>query len=99
MYSIGKRHHFLNVTFQKYSKESFFEDVVCENCFSGSYETIKVRFTMCRNLKEPPLGFKILLQRGRYGMTTDRVIKNGRKIDIPLECFYSIPSCNEKLVP
>ena len=31
----------LDVTFQSYSQESLFEDVICKNCLSGSSEPIK----------------------------------------------------------
>ena len=65
----------LDDIFHNYSKESLFEDVICENCSSGSSEPIKETFTVCRNLKEPPSVLKILLQRGTYDVTNGWDIK------------------------
>ena len=36
----------LHVIFQNYFQESLLEDVICENCSSGSYESIKSTFTV-----------------------------------------------------
>ena len=41
----------LDVIFQSYFKESLFENFTCENCSSGSSETTKSTFTVCRNFK------------------------------------------------
>ena len=61
-----------------------FEDVICEKISSVSSETIKVTFTVCRNLKEPP-SLMIVLKRGTYDMTDGRDKKKECKIVIPLE--------------
>ena len=60
----------LDVIFQYYFKESFFEDVICEKFSSGGYEPMESTIAMSRNLKEPPSVLKILLKRGTYDTTT-----------------------------
>ena len=44
----------LDVIFHNYLQESLFKDVLCENCSSGSSESIKSTFTLSRNLREFP---------------------------------------------
>ena len=44
----------LDVIFHNYFQELLLEDVICENCSSGSSESIKSTFTVSRYLKEPP---------------------------------------------
>ena len=73
----------LDDIFQNCFKESLFEEVICEHCSSGSYESIKATFAVYRNLRETPSVLKILLQRGMYDMTTGQAIKNELKIAIP----------------
>ena len=41
----------LDEIFKNYFKESFFEDIICENCSLVLSETITVTFTVCRNFK------------------------------------------------
>ena len=77
----------LDFIFRNYFKGLLFEDVICENCSSGSSESIEFTFTMYRNLKEPPSGLKILLQRGTHDMTTGEATKNELKFAIPLDFF------------
>ena len=48
----------LDVIFHHYFQESLLEDVIFENCSSGSSESIKSTFTVSRYLKEPPFSFK-----------------------------------------
>ena len=75
----------LDVTFQNYFQESLLEDVVCENCSSGSSESIKPTFNVSRYLKETPSVLKILFQRGTYDRTTLVATKNELKVAIPSE--------------
>ena len=70
----------LNVIFNNNFQKSLFEDVICENCSSGSYESIKSTFTVSINLKESPSVLKILFQRGTYDMTTVEAIKMNLKL-------------------
>ena len=65
----------LDVIFNNYLQESLLEYVICENCSSGSSESIKPTFTVSRCLKEPPSVLKILFQRGTYDMTTGEAMK------------------------
>ena len=66
----------LDVIFQNYLQGSLLGDVICENCSSGSSESIKSTFTVSIYLKKPPSALKILLQRGKYDMSTGEAIKN-----------------------
>ena len=75
------------IIFHNYFQESLLQYVICENCSSGSYESIKSTFPMSVYLKEPPSFLKILFQRGTYDMTTGKAIKNELKVTIPLECL------------
>ena len=97
MYNIGKIHCFLNVIFNHYFQESLLENVICENCLSGIYQSIKSTFTMSRYLKGPSSVLKILFQRGTYGMTTGEAFKNELKVAITLKRNYKIPSSNDKI--
>ena len=56
------------------------EGVKCKNGSSGSSESIKSTFAVSLYLKEPPSGFKIILQRGIYDMTTSEAIKMTLKL-------------------
>ena len=38
----------LDLMLQNYSKDSFLENVICKNCSSGGYESIKSTFTVYR---------------------------------------------------
>ena len=87
----------LDIIFQNYFQESLLEDVICENCSSGSSESIKSTFTVSRYLKEPPSVLKILFQRGTYDMTTYVATKNELKVAIPSEYLYKQPSSNDKI--
>ena len=84
----------LDVIFQNYFQESLLEDVICENCSSGSSESIKPTLTVSIYLKEPPSFFKIIFQRETYDMTTGEAIKNEFKVAIPLEFLHKKPSIN-----
>ena len=84
MYNIVKDTIVLDDIFHNYFKESLFEDVIAENCSSGSYESIKETFTVCRNLKQPPPVLKSLLKKGTYDVTNYQAIKNEHKVVIPL---------------
>ena len=50
----------LDVILQKYFKDSFLDDVICEHCSSGGSESIKSTFTVSRYLKKPPSVLKII---------------------------------------
>ena len=71
--------------------------VICENCSSGSSESIKSTFNVSRNLKKPPLVLKIIFQRGTYDMTSGEAVTNELKAAIPFEYLYKQPSSNEKI--
>ena len=70
----------LNVIFHNYFQEYLLEDVICENCSSDGYESIKSTFTVSRYLKEPPPVLKIIFQRVTYDVTTDEAIKMNLKL-------------------
>ena len=55
----------LDVIFQNYFQESLLKDVVCENCSSGSSESIKSTFTVSIYLKETPSVLEILSKEER----------------------------------
>ena len=78
----------LDVIFQKYFQESLLEDIICENCSSGSSESIISTFNVSRYLKGPPSVLESLFQRGTYDMTTFEAIQNDLKVAIPLELLY-----------
>ena len=86
-----------DVILQNYFKDSFLEDVICENCSSGGSESIKSTFTVSRYLKEPPSVLNIIFQRGTHDMTSDEALKNELKVAIPSEYLYKQPSSNEKI--
>ena len=77
----------LDVILQKYFKDSFLEDVICENCSSGGSESIKSTFTLSRYLKKTPSVLKILFQRGTYDMIT------GEDIKMNLSLLYLLNIC------
>ena len=81
----------MGVILHKYFKDSFLEDVICENCSSGGSESIKSTFNVSIYIKKPPSVLKILLQRGTYDMTSGEDVKNELKIDIPSEYLYKQP--------
>ena len=60
----------LDVMLQNYFKNSFLDDVICENCSSGGFESIKSTLTMSIYLKKPPSVLKMIFQRGTYDRTT-----------------------------
>ena len=66
----------LCVMLQNYFKDTFLNDVICENCSSGGSESMKSTFTVSRYLKKPPSVLKILFQRGTYDMTSGEALKN-----------------------
>ena len=86
----------LDIILQKYFKDSFLDNVICENCSSGGSESIKSTFTVSRYLKELPSVMKIIFQRGTYDMTSGEALKNEVKVAIPSEYLYKQPSSNEK---
>ena len=87
----------LDVILQKYFKDSFLDDVICENCSSGGSESIKSTLTVSIYLKKPPSVLKIIFQRRMYDMTSGEAVKNELKISIPSEYLYKQPSINEKI--
>ena len=93
---LEKRHH----CFGWYISELFEGIIVWRsytwNFFLSKFWKIKPEFILCRNLKEPPLVLKIILEIEIYDMTTVQVIKNERKIAIPY-FFYKVPSMNKKI--
>ena len=60
----------LDVILHKYFRDSFLDDVICENSSSGGSESIKSTFTVSRYLKKPPSLLKIIFERGNYDRTT-----------------------------
>ena len=68
--------------FHNYFQESLLEDVICENCSSGSSVSIKSTFTVSIYLKEPPSFLEIIFQRGKIDMTSSEAIKNELKVAI-----------------
>ena len=48
---LAKNNIVLDDIFQNYFKESLFEDIICEDCSSGSSESIKGTFIVWINLK------------------------------------------------
>ena len=72
---------------QNYFKDSLLHDVICENCSSDGFESIKSTFTVPRYIKEPPTVLKILSQRGSYDSITLVATKNELKVAIPSEYF------------
>ena len=87
----------LDVMLHNYFKDSFLDDVICENCSSGGPESIKSSFTVSRYLKKPPSVLKILFQRGNYDRTTYVATINELKVYIPSEYLYKEPSIIEKI--
>ena len=87
----------LYVMLQNYFKDSFLDDVLCENCSSGGSESIKSTFTVSIYLKENPSILKILFQRGTYDMTSGEAVKNELKVAMPSEYLNKQPSSNEKI--
>ena len=83
--------------FPNYYHQLLLEDVICENCSSGSSESIKLTLTVSIYLKKTPSVLKILFQRGTFDMNTGKAIKNELKVAIPFEYFYKQPSSNEKI--
>ena len=86
----------LDVMLQNYFKDSFLDDVICEDCSSGGSESIKSTFTVSIYLKEPPSVLDILFQRGTYDRTTYVATKNELKVAIPSGHLYKKLSSNEK---
>ena len=83
----------LGVMLQNYFKDSFLNNVICENKSGGS-ESIKSTFTVSIYLKEPPSVLKIIFQRGAYYRTSGEALKNELKVAIPSEYLYKQPSSN-----
>ena len=77
----------MDVILQKYFKDSFLDDVICEIFSSGGSESIKSTFTVSRYLKKPPSVLKIILQRGTYDMTS------GEDIQMNLKLIYLLNIC------
>ena len=53
----------LDVMLQNYFKNSFLDDVICENCSSGGSESIKSTLTVSRHFKENPFSFEYSLPK------------------------------------
>ena len=83
--------------FQNYFNDSLLHDVLCDNCSSLGYKSIKITFTVSRHIKEPPIVLKILFQRGSYDITTFVSTKNEVKVCIPCEYMIKPQSSNEKI--
>ena len=77
----------LSFILQNYYKNSFLDDVICENCSSGGFESIKSTFTESIYLKKPPSVFKILFHRQNYDMTTYVFTKMNLKLLYLLNIF------------
>ena len=77
----------LDVILQKYFKDLFIDDVVCENNSSGGSESIKSTFTVSIYLKKPLSVLKILIQRGTYDMTNYVATKNEPSFDKSIWIF------------
>ena len=43
----------LDEIFQKYFNDSLLHDVLCDNCSSLGYKSVKTTFTVSRHIKEP----------------------------------------------
>ena len=93
---LGKKTVVFYVIFQNYIQESLFENVICENYSSGSFESIKSKSTVSISFKKTSV-FNILFQRGTYNMNTGEAIKNELKVAIPLGFYYIIASSNDKI--
>ena len=87
----------LDVMLHNYFKDSFLDNVICENCSSGGSESIKSTFTVSIYLKKIPSVLNILFQRGTYDRTTYVAKKNELEVAIPSEYFYKQQSSNEKI--
>ena len=70
---------------QNYLKDSFLDDVICENFSSGGSESIKSTFAVSKYLKEPPSVLKIIFQSGTYYRTTYVATESEPKVAIPNE--------------
>ena len=66
----------LDVILQKYFKDSFLDDVICEFFSSGGSESINSTLTVSIYLKNPLSVLKILFQRGNYDRITYVPTKN-----------------------
>ena len=69
----------LDVILQKYFKDSFLDDVICDFFSSGGSESMKSTFTVSIYLKKPPLVLMILFHRGKYYRETYKHPKNKKK--------------------
>ena len=97
IYIIGNRHHYVGWNISELFQGIIFKDVICKNCFSVSSETIKAKFTVWQNFKEPPPFFKIILKKVTCDMKDGQPINNECKIAIPSEFLINIPSSNQKI--
>ena len=70
----------LDVILQKYVKDLFLDDVICEKCSSDDYESIKSSFTVSIYLKKPHSVLKIIFQRGTYDVTSGDAVKMNLKL-------------------
>ena len=80
--------------FKKYSKKTLIKDVICENCSLVNSGTKKATFTVWKDLKEPLSVLNTILQRGKYDIEKDRVIK----MNIKLQSHHNISSRNHKVM-
>ena len=87
----------LGVVLQNYFKDSLLYDVICENCSSGGFESIKSVFTVSIFLKKPPSVLKVLFQRETYNRNIIVATKHEFKVAIPSEYLFKQPSSNEKM--
>ena len=84
----------LDVMLQNYFKDSFLDDVICENCSSGGSESIKSTLSVSRYIKEPPAVLNIIFQIESYDKTNLVATKNELKVAIPSEYLFKQQSIN-----
>ena len=87
----------LDYIFQNYFKDSFIEDIICENFSSVRSEARKTTFNMCQTLKEPPSVLKIIFQKETFDIVDGRAKNNICKVAIKLEFFIKITSQKENI--
>ena len=87
----------LHVVLQNYFKDSFLDDVICENCSPGGSESTETTLTVSIYLKKPPSVLNISLKRVVYDITNYVATKNELKVAITFEYLYKQPSRNDRI--
>ena len=87
----------LDEILHNYFKDLLLHDVICENCSSDGFKSIKSTFTVSIYIKESPIVLKILFQRGSYDSSTLVDTKNELKVAIPSEHLFKQPSSIERI--